>query len=524
MLGINELVGSERPADNDSLLSLIGGHNDDWLAVGYYQGTDELVSACIRNSVTVITLTRDPYAQFGAAYLTANGKAAQKTHHPALKSLAGLSFTSPELFDFIRDDFSHWLATAATWLKTGQTLVLRFEDDLSEFVSTLDQERGADEVHNDFIARGAALSSAMLPAEVVEAIAHVVPQEYVQVGYRRESRGAMVSERAMSQFSSFQIQFATAKRVFLVGYGKSGTTWLHMLFFHHPNVAATAERRLFEHPDNNEALLDPLLDDVWFQSWFKSSSFGIVNPQADQIRYELARVMSDYLTFRQLSLRNNPKGFNRAEPITHFTEKVALNTPADATATIANLKRLYPEAKIIHIVRDPRDIAVSALFHSYRNFTAANESNWLTSYIDCVMNNKKVTLFADLHRKAFYEDQAKSWNEIAKIFHEQGQSLYQDNYHLVRYEDMLGDPLAEVTQMFGFVGLQTGNGLAEQAIEKASFKSLSQGRKTGEQDKTSFFRKGISGDWKNYLSDKESITYFKEARPLMLEFGYLTQQ
>ena len=70
---------------------------------------------------------------------------------------------------------------------------------------------------------------------------------------------------------------------------------------------------------------------------------------------------------------------------------------------------------------------------------------------------------------------------------------------------MLVDPRMEITNIFQFAGLECTDEILETVVNNTSFDSLSQGRASGQQDKSSFFRKGISGDWRNYLSDKQAI-------------------
>ena len=53
--------------------------------------------------------------------------------------------------------------------------------------------------------------------------------------------------------------------------------------------------------------------------------------------------------------------------MTHLGDKVALLHPEDAAAILPNLERAQPGYRAIHIVRDGRDVAVSGLFHVYRN-------------------------------------------------------------------------------------------------------------------------------------------------------------
>jgi hypothetical protein len=54
----------------------------------------------------------------------------------------------------------------------------------------------------------------------------------------------------------------------------------------------------------------------------------------------------------------------------------------------------------------------------------------------------------------------------------------------------------------------------------ASFEKLSGGRTRGDEDRASFFRKGVSGDWRNRLSDMDEVAFRQIAGRWMHRFGY----
>ncbi|WP_456380188.1 sulfotransferase domain-containing protein [Thiolapillus sp.] len=533
---LNTSLGSP-PGDSQVLAALIrdGSFPGQALLAWHYEASDELLAVCRKMDIHIVCMARDPYIVFETLYLHANGSRGMPSVPESVR-IKDAPLDGPEVAAFIADVFSRQLQLTAGWQETGQALMVRQEDLVMEpdqAMQTLSADLGSvdtaklgaaiEEVTESHAlgSVGNSLSDSRLPSAVVCEINKVLPAAFGVLGYeQRPCAPEAVMNARMHDFSRFLNLYTERQRIFLVGHGKSGTTWLHMLFFHHPNAAVVAERRLFEHPDENEALLDNLLDDQWFESWFRSSSFGVTAPEQTGVRYELSRLMSDYLLYRALAVRKTSRGFERKAPITHFSEKIALNTEEDAQVTINTLKRLYPDAKIVHIVRDPRDVAVSAMFHSYRNFREKHERNWITDFVESVLEGNNDSILKKQAVSAYFKSHAKAWNRIVSIFHGAGQSLYGDDYLLLRYEDLLQSPHEQVHRLFSFASLADDERLVADVVEKASFKNLSKGRKAGDQDSSSFYRKGVAGDWENYLSPEASRKVFKEAWELMNQFGY----
>lgn len=532
---LRERLGT-RPEVAADLVRLVesGAFPDDSLLTGHYEATPALLVACRNAEIRLLHVLRDPCNIFETLYLNANNRAGASA--VLARTLDGVAMDSEDALRFVQTSFAQQLRQSASWVGQHGVRLVHQEQLIREAETVLDVLSGElgdlesgtirDAVEavlaDPVIGSGDdPLSDSRLPAKTICAINRVVPHAYRSEGYTERPCGetALMNQR-MEDFSRFTELYANKQRVFLVGHGKSGTTWLHMLFFHHPNTAVVAERRLFEHPDHNHALFDELLDGTAYDSWFTSSSFGVTAPEQTGVRYELARLMSDYLLYRALAMRKTAKGFDRKDPITHFSEKIALNSEEDANTTIETLKRMYPDAKIVHIVRDPRDVAVSAMFHSYRNFREKREKNWITDFVESVLEGNSGNVLKKQAVGAYFKNHARAWKRIASIFHRRGAALYGENYLLVRYEDLLKMPQEQVQQLFAFSGLAHEQELVRDIVEKASFKNLSKGRKAGEQDSASFYRKGVAGDWKNYLTPDASRKVFKDAWELMQQFGY----
>jgi len=60
----------------------------------------------------------------------------------------------------------------------------------------------------------------------------------------------------------------------------------------------------------------------------------------------------------------------------------------------------------------------------------------------------------------------------------------------------------------------------EDSIRNHSFSFLSNGRKRGEEDINSHYRKGVVGDWKNYLTEEDNNKFLDRFSKVMELWGY----
>jgi hypothetical protein len=95
------------------------------------------------------------------------------------------------------------------------------------------------------------------------------------------------------------------------------------------------------------------------------------------------------------------------------------------------------------------------------------------------------------------------------------------NCLLVRFEDLINDMKRELCGIMEFIGLPVNHEDIERAsLDRDAFRR--DGRKRGVEEQGSFFRKGSSGQWKNYF-DKGTIKYCKEIiGDLLIKLGYET--
>jgi hypothetical protein len=299
---------------------------------------------------------------------------------------------------------------------------------------------------------------------------------------------------------------------FIVGQQKSGTTWLMRMLDAHPEILCRGEGRFFGRGWRQESvkridakrppssLYNAVLDAEYLKLWIERSVWSREDDPDEHVD-NLLRIAVDYFLMAELS-----KTGKRL-----VGDKSPLLTPD----TIKEISSVYPGARVIHIIRDGRDAAVSAVHHSWnfgkRKDTTARREAYLNSPPD---TRESVFAGNSLGRMA------AEWAARVGRTVEDGPALLGDNYSEVRYEDLLERPEAEMARLLGFLGAEAGPGTVRRCVGAASFERLSRGRKRGEEDATSFFRKGVAGDWKNVFTERDREVFKEKAGELLVGLGY----
>lgn len=192
---------------------------------------------------------------------------------------------------------------------------------------------------------------------------------------------------------------------------------------------------------------------------------------------------------------------------------------------IEEIAAIYPEAKVLHIIRDGRDVEVSWVHHRWNRATDRGGVQVLSpSEIERreAYENGRPQRLAELGM--FEEEELRRraglWREHVGGAAEAGPRLLGENYVEVRYETMLEDAAAELKRLLEFLGASSDEETVRHCVEAASFEALSGGRQRGEEDAANFYRKGIAGDWKNTFTEKDRRVYREAAGDLLVKFGY----
>ena len=163
--------------------------------------------------------------------------------------------------------------------------------------------------------------------------------------------------------------------------------------------------------------------------------------------------------------------------------------------------------KVIFLMRDPRDVAVSAYF-MYRVIIEEDTNRSLKNKIFYLIHRSKLTSF--MHTALKWRKFFRTWTARKDI------SLY-----AVRYEDLLTDTEKTLKGILFYLEVSVPDSLLQEAIQKFSFENLS-GRKRGEEDNANpTFRKGIIGDYKNHFSRIDRMLFERICGKEMETLGYI---
>src|SRR5215218_4413242 len=90
----------------------------------------------------------------------------------------------------------------------------------------------------------------------------------------------------------------------------------------------------------------------------------------------------------------------------------------------------------------------------------------------------------------------------------------------VRYEDLSRDTAGELRRIvFGLTGKQLSPREASAIVEEFSFERQA-GRRAGEEDRRSFLRKGVVGDWRHHFSPEAREVFDRYAGEELILLGY----
>jgi len=164
--------------------------------------------------------------------------------------------------------------------------------------------------------------------------------------------------------------------------------------------------------------------------------------------------------------------------------------------------------KTVGIVRDGRDIAVSAYFH----FLFENERNSPFSvrrhrarcgFDDYADVRGNLPAFIDYLFGAYARERTGfTWSEFGRACRER------EHVHLVRYEDVLTDPASAVGDTLAFLGRTAPSAEAIAAVvARNSFAAQRAALTPASDGFPSFLRRGVAGDWKNHFSAEARVVF-----------------
>ncbi|XBI98732.1 hypothetical protein VPH35_018937 [Triticum aestivum] len=282
------------------------------------------------------------------------------------------------------------------------------------------------------------------PAEEYADIITDMPAITVRAGHlMRQWQGAWLPHRRVPGVLSFQRRFTPRPDdVLLASPPKCGTTWLKALSF------ATMARAAYPPGDGDHPLLRlnphdcvPLVDSL-FSAGQETKLDALPSP----------RLMNTHV---------------------HHS----LLPPSVAHS---------PGCKIVYVCREPKDMLVS-LWHFYKSSETTDGSTYT---------------FSDLFENACEGKHSNGpiWDHILGYW--PASQATPGRVLFLRYEEMLRDPIDNVRELARFLGVpstvtEEAAGLLEDIVKLCNIETL---RASPAFPHTSFFAKGVAGDWVNHMT------------------------
>ena len=271
--------------------------------------------------------------------------------------------------------------------------------------------------------------------------------------------------------------------IWLASYPKSGNTWLRIfienLFKNTAEPAKINELEVVKHNDNSPNLFKQIIG-----RGFDAMKDSELHQYREAVQRHLAKGNESVFVKTHSALQNF-----EGRPLIHL----------ECTAVA------------VYIIRNPFDMVISFSDHYQISYDDAIEAIAAPSHR---VNTTNQGIFQIL---SGWSNHYRSWFGVNNF-----------NPHLMRYEDMVRNPIKTFGRFSQFLGLPKNPERLRRAIKNSSFDEVSkQETVTGFSERSrpdqKFFRSGKVGGYKSILSEAQVTKIINAHGELLFEKGYITK-
>lgn len=196
--------------------------------------------------------------------------------------------------------------------------------------------------------------------------------------------------------------------------------------------------------------------------------------------------------------------------VSHKEGMIDKITPYHDTSekVLDSIKQFFPEAGLVQLVRDGRDVATSGGFD-----WLLKDAQGTDRYAFFVEHRPNIVL------RRFFDDEllrvwTKYWVEpIATLQHSDARRV------VVRYEEMKLNQAQVIQRICDHLEIECTPAQAESCAQNTSFEKMT-GRKPGDAEQLSKARKGIVGDWRSYFTRRDGRLFHELTGNWLIDLGY----
>jgi len=299
-------------------------------------------------------------------------------------------------------------------------------------------------------------------------------------------------------------QFFPREKFFIFGHARSGTTLLMRLVRLHPEVHCNYQGHFF----TRQPLLKSLVNTPEAEDWLarKSNRWN----RGRDLSSLVLRAAADFIMERDAARESKRIVGDKSPSSTIHGQAVR------------DMHSIYPDAKLVYIVRDGRDVLISERF---RNFV--EESKFLSPDDKRIIEalQKDQTQFTNGTRSIFTETfirrVAAGWVKNLQETEDEGRRLFGENYFGIRYEDLLSKPFIEMTKLWRFLGVTDITGSLVEAVKNEMGSNPDeewQSRRN--EDIASFLPKGQAGNWQRLFTERDKSMFKEIAGQMLIRWNY----
>jgi len=272
-----------------------------------------------------------------------------------------------------------------------------------------------------------------------------------------------------------------AGMVWIFGSGRSGSTWLRRMMaempahrvWEEPMVGALFGEFYARAPGENLRSKDYVMGEPIRCGWIQS----VRNFVLDGARYSNPDLKTgEYLIVKE------PNG--------------SVGAPL--------LMEALPEARMVLLVRDPRDVVASVL-------DAARKGGWLYESRDEAAGKRREA--ADRKPTAFVRERANAYRRGVESAG-RAYDAHRGRKVLIRYEDLRADTLGTMKRLYSALGIPAGEEELRRAVEKHSWENIP----TEDKGEGKSHRKATPGGWRDDLTPSQARVVEKITAPLLDRF------
>jgi hypothetical protein len=299
-------------------------------------------------------------------------------------------------------------------------------------------------------------------------------------------------------------RFYPMEKFFVFGHSRSGTSLLARLIRTHPEVHCDWTGHFFTH---RPTFVDILQETRFAQ---KLSDVNFRWNEGSDARTIALRALIDFF------LEKNAMKVGK-----HIVGDKSPNTRANGQA-VRYMQAIYPDGKLIYIVRDGRDAIVSQrmrLFIEFPERLSGEDRRIRERYL------KDPDHYFDQQHSVFSRKEIRRrsaiWEQNVRETVLVGEQLLGDQFLTLRFEDLLRHPYQEISRVWEFLGADP-SGLEREVEDEMNINPVPKWQKSLSEGQARSTSQGRKGTWQQLFSLDDRLVFENVAGKQLLKWGYET--